>query len=69
MKFKLFSAFALIVLSTSLNAVETLRSTPTIDVFSVTPLPGIGLTLDKIPSNIQTVKDKEFKKTAKFIYC
>ena len=62
MKFKLFSAFALIVLSTSLNAVETVRSTPTIDVFSVTALPGIGLTLDKIPSNIQTVKDKELKK-------
>ena len=62
MKFKLLSAFGLAVLSTSLIAAETLRSTPAIDVFSVTPLPGIGLTLDKIPSNIQTVKDKDLKK-------
>jgi outer membrane receptor protein involved in Fe transport len=33
-----------------------------VEVVSTTPLQGIGITLDKVPANIQLVKDEEFKK-------
>lgn len=62
MKLKL-SAFVALALtsSVSLGAAEKLILLPNIDIYSVTPMPGIGLTLDKIPSNIQTVKGKDLK--------
>jgi len=40
------------------DAVKTQK----VEVVSTTPLQGIGITLDKIPANIQIVKDEDFKK-------
>jgi outer membrane receptor protein involved in Fe transport len=42
----------------SVNAAEALK-TQTIEVISTTPLPSIGLPLEQIPSNVQTVKGQE----------
>ena len=33
-----------------------------VEVISTTPLPSIGLPLEKIPANVQTVKDEDFEK-------
>ena len=43
------------------HAAETIK-TNKVDVVSTTPLQGIGITLDKIPTNIQTVKGAEIVK-------
>jgi len=62
MQLKLLGTFALALLgSASLSAQEKLI-TNTIDVVSSTPLPSIGISLSKIPANIQIVKDSDFKK-------
>ena len=62
MQSKLFGAFALTLLGcASLSAQEKLITT-TIDVISSTPLPSIGISLSKIPANVQIVKDGDFKK-------
>ena len=39
-------------------AVERTIQLPTVDVIGTTPLPGIGLSVDKVPANVQTVKGK-----------
>ena len=64
MKFK-FSAFVALAIagSTWLGAAEKL-TTGTINVYSATPLPSIGLPLDLIPANIQVIKREELKNQA-----
>jgi outer membrane receptor protein involved in Fe transport len=59
------SAIVAIALATSasLGAAEKI-STGTINVFSVTPLPTIGLPLDLIPSNIQVINRADLKNQA-----
>ena len=55
MKLKLSAIVALaLVSSASLGAAEKL-STSTINVYSATPLPSIGLPIDIIPANIQVI--------------
>ena len=62
MKLKLFAIVALNILSSaSLVAAEKL-TTSTIDVYSTTPLPSIGLPLDLVPANIQVIKRDDLKK-------
>ena len=59
MKLKLSAIVALALASSaSLGAAEKL-TTNTVEVFSVTPLPSIGLPLNKIPANIQVAKPKD----------
>lgn len=62
MKLKLSAIVALAILnSSSLGAAEKL-TTSTIDVYSTTPLPSIGLPLDLVPANIQVIKREDLKK-------
>ena len=62
MKLKLSAIVALAILnSTSLGAAEKL-TTSTIDVYSITPLPSIGLPIDLVPANIQVIKREDLKK-------
>ena len=64
MKLKLSGILALALFSsTSLGAAEKLISN-TIDVYSATPLPSIGLPLDIIPANIQVIKREDLKNQA-----
>ncbi len=59
MKLKLSGIIALaLASSTSLGAAEKLM-TNTVEVISITPLPSIGLPLNKIPANIQIAKPKD----------
>ena len=59
MKLKLSAVVALALASSaSLGATEKL-TTSTVEVVSVTPLPSIGLSLNKIPANIQVAKPKD----------
>ena len=61
MKLKLSGILALALLnSASLGAAEKL-TTSTIDVYSTTPLPSIGLPLDLVPANIQVIKREDLK--------
>ena len=64
MKLMLSAIVALAILnSTSLGAAEKL-TTSTIDVYSTTPLPSIGLPLDLVPANIQVIKREDLKNQA-----
>ena len=64
MQLKLSAIVALAILnSTTLGAVEKL-TTSTIDVYSATPLPSIGLPIDMIPANIQVIKREDLKNQA-----
>ena len=47
----------------SVTAYAADLTTNKIDVISTTPLPGIGVSLDKIPSNIQVVKGSDIQKS------
>jgi outer membrane receptor protein involved in Fe transport len=47
----------------SVTAYTAELTTDKIDVISTTPLPGIGLDINKIPSNVQYVKGSELKRT------
>lgn len=49
---------ALCQASTGLSAENTLQVLPTVEIVGTTPLPGIGLPIDKVPANVQTVKGK-----------
>ena len=56
-------AVAVVVAATSsVYAADKTIKASAVDVVSTTPLQGIGLTLDKVPANIQTVKGDELKK-------
>ena len=54
-----FISFVIALLPLISNAVELM--TEKINVISVTPLDGIGLTPDRIPSSIQNIKSKDLK--------
>ena len=59
MKLKLSAIVALALASSaSLGAAEKM-TTNTVEVFSTTPLPSIGLPLNRIPANIQIAKPKD----------
>ncbi len=61
MKLKLSAIVALALASSaSLGAAEKF-TTSTINVFSATPLPSIGLPLDLVPANIQVIKREDLK--------
>jgi outer membrane receptor protein involved in Fe transport len=61
MKLKLPAIVALALASSaSLGAAEKV-TTSTVEVFSTTPLPSIGLPLNRIPANIQVAKPKDIK--------
>ena len=54
---------AIILLLTSLHlAAEENLTLDTIDVYTATPLPSIGLPMDMVPANIQMVNQKELSK-------
>ncbi len=40
---------------------DTVQTTPTVEVIGTTPLPGIGLPIDEIPANAQTVTGTEMR--------
>lgn len=64
MKLKLSAIFALAFASSaSLSAAEKL-TTSTINVYSASPLPSIGLPLNVVPANIQLVKSKDLNNQA-----
>ena len=54
-------AVAGVLVSTSVYAADAIKADK-VDVISATPLQGIGISLNKVPSNVQIVKDDEFKK-------
>ena len=61
MKLKLSAIVALALASSaSLSAAEKF-TTSTVNVYSSTPLPSIGLPLDLVPANIQVIKREELK--------
>ena len=61
MKLKLSAIVALALASSaSLGAAEKF-TTSTINVYSATPLPSIGLPLDLVPANIQVIKREDLK--------
>ena len=61
MKLKLSAVVALALTSAaSLGAAEKF-TTSTINVYSATPLPSIGLPLDLVPANIQVIKREDLK--------
>ncbi len=51
-----------IAATSSVYAADKAIKASGVDVVSTTPLQGIGMTLNKVPANIQTVKGDEFKK-------
>ena len=64
MKLRISALVALALASSaSLGAAEKL-STSTINVYSASPLPSIGLPLNVVPANIQIVKSKDLNKQA-----
>ena len=56
-----FAALAAPQLALAENKAEALE-TGTIEVISTTPLPGIGTTIDQVPSNVQSVSSKDIAK-------
>ena len=52
------AAFASPLLAVAENKAEALE-TGRVEVISTTPLPGIGTTIDQVPSNVQSVKAKD----------
>jgi len=62
MKLKLFSVAALAALNLTSLAFADALTTKTIDVYSGSPLPSIGITLNKVPSNIQVIKGANVEK-------
>ena len=59
---KLFAIVALNILSSAFLVAAEKLTTSTIDVYSTTPLPSIGLPLDLVPANIQVIKRDDLKK-------
>lgn len=55
-------AVAGVLAATSVYAADTIKANK-VDVISVTPLEGFGLSKDKVPSNVQTASDKDLLKT------
>jgi iron complex outermembrane recepter protein len=53
-----FAAPQLVIAENKAEALET----GTIEVISTTPLPGIGTSIDQVPSNVQSVSSKEIAK-------
>jgi outer membrane receptor protein involved in Fe transport len=53
-----FTAPQLVIAENKAEALET----GTIEVISTTPLPGIGTSIDQVPSNVQSVSSKEIAK-------
>jgi iron complex outermembrane recepter protein len=56
-----FAALAAPQLALAENKAEVLE-TGTIEVISTTPLPGIGTSIDQVPSNVQSVSSKDIAK-------
>lgn len=56
-----FASFALPQIASAENKAEALE-TGKIEVISTTPLPGIGTTIDLVPSNVQSVNSKDIVK-------
>ena len=60
---KIFSIFILAIsISISSTAISEETLTGTIDVYSASPLPSIGLPKSMVPANIQTIKASELNK-------
>ena len=55
-------AVAGVLAATSVYAADAIKADK-VDVISVTPLEGFGLSKDKVPSNVQTATDKDLLKT------
>lgn len=55
-------AVAGVLAATSVYAADNIKADK-VDVISVTPLEGFGLSKDKVPSNVQTASDKDLLKT------
>jgi hypothetical protein len=55
------AVLGVIASTSSLYAAEKIIKTDTVTVYSGTPLPGIGLPLNKIPANIQIADPKGVK--------
>jgi len=62
----IFLAIAGLLAATSAYAADTVKTNKikadNVDVVSTTPLPGIGLSINKVPANIQLVNGDEFRK-------
>ena len=60
-------AVAGVLATTSVYAADTVKTNKIkadkVDVISITPLEGFGLSKDKVPSNVQTATDKDLLKT------
>lgn len=54
-------AVASVLAATSVYAADAIKADK-VDVVSTTPMPGIGLSVNKVPANIQLVNGEEFKK-------
>jgi len=54
-------AVASVIAASTAFAADAVKAAK-VEVVSTTPLQGIGITLDKVPANIQIVKDEDFKK-------
>ncbi len=57
------SAFAILAAAPLANAQEPERDrvsleTPTVEVIATTPLPGLGVSIDQVPSNVQALTDE-----------
>ena len=64
MKYKFFLSVFIctsIVNVTHLRSQEEIFITPDVNVISVTPIQGSGVTLDRMPSNIQTVGEEDLR--------
>jgi outer membrane receptor protein involved in Fe transport len=61
--FKKLSISALIALSCNISAEEPYKI-GTVDVYTATPLPSIGLPIDMVPSSIQTVNGQQISEQA-----
>jgi outer membrane receptor protein involved in Fe transport len=61
----IFLAVAGVLAATSAYAADTVKTNKikadNVDVVSTTPLPGVGLSINKVPANIQLVNGEEFK--------
>lgn len=62
----IFLAVAGVLAATSAYAADTVKTNKikadNVDVVSTTPLPGVGLSINKVPANIQLVNGDEFIK-------
>ncbi len=63
MQIKSTLCLSLIVLSvlTKANAQEEVFVAPDVNIISITPVQGSGIDLDRVPSNIQTITEEDFK--------